>query len=63
MAGHMGVKGVCLMLGKRNTKGSMLGLRWKPEAARECFCSSGDFKTYDNLCGGGGPGDSHPIVN
>jgi hypothetical protein len=25
------------------------GPRWKLEAERACFCSSGDFKTYDNL--------------
>jgi hypothetical protein len=49
MAGHVGVKGVYYKLGKRNTKGSMVGPRWKPEAKTACSCSSGAFKTYDNL--------------
>jgi hypothetical protein len=39
MAGQVGVKGVYEKLGKRNTKGSMMGPRWKPEAKGACFCS------------------------
>jgi hypothetical protein len=42
MAGHVNVKGGYQNLGKRNTKGSMVGPREKPEAKRVCFCSSGD---------------------
>jgi hypothetical protein len=32
-------------LGKKNTKGSMVGPKWKAEAERGCVCSSGDFET------------------
>jgi hypothetical protein len=43
MAVHMGIKEVFFFFkwGKRNTKGSMLGPRWKSEAERACFCLSG----------------------
>jgi hypothetical protein len=36
MAGHMGINGVYLKLGKGNTKGSMVGPRWNLEAERVC---------------------------
>jgi hypothetical protein len=45
----MGISRVYEKLGKGNTKGRMLGLRWNLEAERACFCSSGAFKTYHNL--------------
>jgi hypothetical protein len=48
-AEHMGVNGIYSKLGKGNTKGGMVRPRWKSEAKRAYFCSSGAFKTYDNL--------------
>jgi hypothetical protein len=38
-----------IKLWKGNTKGSMVRPRWKLEAERVCFCSSGAFKTLNNL--------------
>jgi hypothetical protein len=37
MAGHVGVNGVYPKLGKGNTKRSMAGPRWNPEAERPRF--------------------------
>jgi hypothetical protein len=48
-AEHVGVNGVYQKLGKGKYKGSMVGCRWSFPAERTCFCSSGIFKTYDNL--------------
>jgi hypothetical protein len=45
MAGHVGVNGIYLKLGNRNTKGSMVGPRRKPEDESTYFCLSGAFKT------------------
>jgi hypothetical protein len=39
----------------------MVRPRWKLEAERACFCSSGAFKTFNNLWGE--PGDPHPIIS
>jgi hypothetical protein len=50
MARHVGINGVYYKLGKGNTMGKMVKPGWKLEAASSSFpCSSGAFKTCDNL--------------
>jgi hypothetical protein len=41
----------------------MVGPRWKLEAERVYFCSSGTFKTYDDPWEEGGSGDSHLVIS
>jgi hypothetical protein len=47
MPRHVGVNGIYYKLGKRNTKGSMVGPGGS-QKPRVCFFCSGAFKTYDN---------------
>jgi hypothetical protein len=62
MAGHMGINGVCLKLGKGNTNGSMVhaGGIWRQK--EHAFLLQVLLKltlTY----GKEEPGDSHPTIN
>jgi hypothetical protein len=55
----MDVKGVYYKLGEGNIKGSMVRLRWRPEAERALQVLLKPTLTH----GRADPGDSHPIMN